>query len=176
MSVAAEFPPVVYVPVPMPSPARRPGVRTAKVLAFRPPAESGSVAVATPPASLREAANGVPRFYPVRPAPARPRPLERTSAGVMPVRLTRRGYVVAGVLALALIVGLVWLAHASAGTAAPPAANPPAVVTVDPGDTLWSIASRVAPQRDPRAVVAELERVNHLSSPILQPGQRLRTR
>jgi len=46
---------------------------------------------------------------------------------------------------------------------------------VNDGDTLWSIASQIAPQRDPRAVVATLERVNHLTGSILLPGQRLRT-
>jgi LysM repeat protein len=49
-------------------------------------------------------------------------------------------------------------------------------VTVSEGDTLWSIASHIAPQRDPRTVVATLERINHLTDPLLQPGQVLRTR
>jgi Tfp pilus assembly protein FimV len=128
--------------------------------------------------SLREAARSVPRrFYPVLPEPART-PSARLVGPVaraVPVRLTRRGYVVAALLATALFASLIWLAHASAVDAGPVGSKPPAVVTVESGDTLWSIASRIAPQRDPRAVVAELERVNHLGSPVLQPGQRLRT-
>jgi LysM repeat protein len=48
-------------------------------------------------------------------------------------------------------------------------------VTVQPGDTLWKIATRVAPQRDPRAEVAALQQVNHLDSAGLVPGQVLRT-
>jgi LysM repeat protein len=49
-------------------------------------------------------------------------------------------------------------------------------VTVRPGDTLWSIASRIAPQRDPRLTVAALEQLNHLDTPAVQAGQVLRTR
>ena len=179
MSVATEFPPVVYVP----PAARRPGERTATVLAFRARVESGAEAgparaASLPAASLRAAAEAVPQLYPVLPAPARRSTAGRTDPATraVAVRLTRRGYAVAGLLVVALTVGLVWLAHASAISAAPPAVKPPAVVTVNAGDTLWSIASRVAPQRDPRAVVAELQRVNHLSDPLLRPGQQLRTR
>ena len=174
MSVAAEFPPVVSIP----PAARRPGERTATVLAFRARVEPGPEAGRPRAASLREAAGSVPQLYPVLPARAQPSATERTNlaARTAPVRLTRRGYAVVGLLVVALTVGLVWLAHASAISAAPPAVKPPAVVTVNAGDTLWSIASRVAPRRDPRAVVAELKRVNHLSDPVLQPGQQLRTR
>jgi hypothetical protein len=40
---------------------------------------------------------------------------------------------------------------------------------------LWSIATQVAPSRDPRAEVAELQRVNHLDGVELAAGQLLRT-
>jgi LysM repeat protein len=49
-------------------------------------------------------------------------------------------------------------------------------VTVRPGDTLWGIASRVAPQRDPRAEIALLQRLNGLHDVALVPGQVLRLR
>ena len=42
--------------------------------------------------------------------------------------------------------------------------------TVQAGDTLWSIARRVAPGRDPRAVVDQLIADNHLHGD-LQVGQ-----
>jgi len=42
--------------------------------------------------------------------------------------------------------------------------------TVRPGDTLWSIALRVAPGRDPRPVVDQLIEDNHLRGD-LQVGQ-----
>jgi hypothetical protein len=42
-------------------------------------------------------------------------------------------------------------------------------VTVRPGDSLWSIATRLAPGEDPRPVVDELEQARH-GRP-LQPGE-----
>jgi LysM domain len=42
--------------------------------------------------------------------------------------------------------------------------------TVKPGDTLWSIAHRIAPGQDPRPVVDELIAANHLQGS-LQAGQ-----
>jgi Tfp pilus assembly protein FimV len=43
---------------------------------------------------------------------------------------------------------------------------------VQPGDTLWSIARRVAPGRDPRPVVDAMVEANHLHGG-LQAGQEL---
>ena len=90
-----------------------------------------------------------------------------------PLRLTRRGVAVLTMAVLALGAGLIGLAKLSAPRpgAAPPA---PHAVTVQSGDTLWSIATRIAPGRDPRAEVGALERRNHLTSVVLVPGQVLR--
>ncbi len=92
-----------------------------------------------------------------------------------PLRLTRRG-VLALALGVAVIGGLLLLAaHLSAGSPAVPAGSPPgAVVTVQPGDTLWSIAGQVAPGRDPRQVVDRIRESNHLTSVSLIPGQTLK--
>ena len=105
--------------------------------------------------------------------------LHRPSAATVapPVRLTRRGVVVLSALvavAAALLVGAAWV---SAPTAASPSAPAPVAdtVVVHAGDTLWSIAARIAPQRDPRAEVADLQRANQLASSELTPGQVLRT-
>jgi hypothetical protein len=59
-------------------------------------------------------------------------------------------------------------------TVAPAAAAPSATATyvVQPGDTLWTIASRIAPGHDVRATVDDLVRLN--GSAALQVGQRLR--
>lgn len=43
-------------------------------------------------------------------------------------------------------------------------------VTVLPGDTLWSIAADAAPGVDPREVVADIQRLNNLSSGMIQVG------
>jgi hypothetical protein len=97
----------------------------------------------------------------------------RAISGGAPLRLTRRGVAVLTLTVMLLGVALVGLARAAApAPSAPPAA--PHAVTVQPGDTLWSIASRVAPQRDPRAEVAALQQRNHLPGVDLVPGQVLR--
>lgn len=99
-------------------------------------------------------------------------PGERSLAA--PLRLTRRGVVALALAVVALGVTLVWVAALSAPSSVAAPAGGPSVVTVQAGDTLWSIASRVAPQRDPRAEVAVLQRRNHLSGADLTPGQQLR--
>jgi hypothetical protein len=92
-----------------------------------------------------------------------------------PLRLTRRGVLVLALGVLALAAGLVLTAWLSAPSASAGRRPQPATVVVHDGDTLWSIASRVAPGRDPRAEVAELQRRNHLLGVDLTPGQVLRT-
>ncbi|WP_395963210.1 LysM peptidoglycan-binding domain-containing protein [Actinomadura sp. 6N118] len=47
-------------------------------------------------------------------------------------------------------------------------------VTVEPGETLWDIAARHAPESDPRRTVDRIIDVNSLSGPVVQPGQQLR--
>jgi hypothetical protein len=93
-----------------------------------------------------------------------------------PLRLTARGRAVLLVLAALIGTAVVVMAWFGAGSTQLPAHGAvPARVVVHQGDTLWSIAGRVAPGRDPRAIVDQLSRVNHLSSPDLIPGQILRT-
>ena len=90
-----------------------------------------------------------------------------------PVRLTRRGRVV---LTLVMVVGLV-IAGFTLGRGSSQAAGHSHVVhhtvTVEAGDTLWSLAARVAPQADPRDVVADIQSLNHLSSSVVEPGEQL---
>ena len=115
---------------------------------------------------------------------ARPMPLATVTvlrppgAGTVaaPLRLTRRGVVVVALAVAALGAVLVWLAALSAPSPAAAPESGPAAVTVRSGDTLWSIASRVAPQRDPRAEIATLQHLNHLGGVDLTPGQVLRVR
>jgi nucleoid-associated protein YgaU len=97
-------------------------------------------------------------------------------AGAPPLRLTRRGVLVLSAAVASLAGVLVWLAALSAPAATPARASVPATVTVQDGDTLWSIAGQVAPDRDPRAEVDQLLRLNHLGGVALTPGQVLRTR
>jgi hypothetical protein len=103
------------------------------------------------------------------------RPSERAIAA--PVRLTRRGVVVLGLAVAMLCVALLGIAKLSAPSPVHVATSPiPATVTVLSGDTLWSIAERIAPRTDPRAEVVHLQELNHLSSVSLVPGQLIHTR
>lgn len=98
------------------------------------------------------------------PAPATPTRL----------RLTRRGRVVFATMAVLPILagGLVWGAGVAQATV-DEADVAFAYVTVDSGETLWQIAEREAPRRDPRDVVDEIVSLNQLPTALLQPGQRL---
>jgi len=94
----------------------------------------------------------------------------------------RRRRLVALALSLTLVVALTLLATAAmarfAGgapsAAGGPSSSAPALAptaVVQPGDTLWSIAARIAPERDVRITVEQLVALNG-SSPIV-PGQEL---
>ncbi len=92
------------------------------------------------------------------------------------LRLTPRGRVIAVALFLVLAFALVSLSSAlhsatQAGTA--PAASATRFVTVQPGQTLWQIALRVAPRDDPRDTVDRIRSLNDLDTAAVLPGQRL---
>lgn len=46
-------------------------------------------------------------------------------------------------------------------------------ITVNEGQTLWSIAENLAPQADPRQVISDIVTLNDLSSGVITPGERL---
>lgn len=119
--------------------------------------------------------------------PSRARPREQRTATIIslqrpsaasvatPLRLTSRGVLALTLAVASLAAALIWTAWLSAPSA--PAGRPrqPATVTVHDGDTLWSIAGRITPERDPRAEVAELQRRNHLDGVAIIAGQVLHT-
>jgi LysM repeat protein len=90
-----------------------------------------------------------------------------------PLRLTRRGRAVV----LTFFVGTSTLASAfllsTASRAEQPVSGPAPTVVVQPHDTLWSIATRTAPRRDPYAAVAEIQRINNLDGYVVHSGQTL---
>ena len=88
-----------------------------------------------------------------------------------PVRLTRRGRLVVLALLLAVTTALAGLV-AAPGQAADRAGTAPTVV-VRPGDTLWSIARRYAPRRDPFETIDDIRRINGINGYTVHPGQRL---
>jgi hypothetical protein len=107
------------------------------------------------------------------------------------IRLTRRGRIVLGCLAVMAATAiataaLIWFGAvggaqaASDGAQAASHGQPLAVahrglfqVVVRPGETLWSIARQAEPSADPRIVVQQIIDVNALSGPTIQAGELL---
>jgi len=90
-----------------------------------------------------------------------------------PARLTRRGRLVVVLLALLLLVVAGFTLGRVSSQAAGPA-KPLPTVTVHAGETLWQIAARVAPDVDRRALVLQIEQLNHLRDGRVVAGQQLR--
>lgn len=97
-----------------------------------------------------------------------------------PLRLTRRGRFVFFGIPLILLAALVLSfsgflnAPAKASESAAGLSLTPTVsVTVQSGESLWAIAGTVAPERDPRDVVADIVQLNNLDAARVVPGQTL---
>jgi len=97
-----------------------------------------------------------------------------------PLRLTRRGRFVFFGVPLILLAAFVLSfsgflnAPAKAADSADQLSVTPTVsVTVQPGESLWAIAGSVAPERDPRDVVADIVQLNNLDAARVTPGQQL---
>lgn len=93
------------------------------------------------------------------------------------LRMTARGRRTLVALASVPLAAGIAVAVLSGGNAI--ASNEAAVsatfetVTVVPGDSLWSIASKVAPNEDPREVIDEISDLNMLDGATLQVGDEL---
>jgi hypothetical protein len=87
------------------------------------------------------------------------------------LRLTRRGRLAVFGLGLAATLGLGFVA--ATGSLAVDKPEPTRMVTVQPGQTLWDIASAVSGSGDVRSTMAHLEAINHLDSTTVQVGQHL---
>lgn len=102
----------------------------------------------------------------------RPGGASARSASTKPrLRLTRRGRLVLFAACLVL-VGAVTAVVAPA-TQAGRTPEPREVVVVEPEDTLWSIAARHAPSRDPYGIIEEIRRLNNLPDDTIHPGHEL---
>jgi hypothetical protein len=80
------------------------------------------------------------------------------------LRLTRRGRLVVFLSFLLAAVAVVFVALSGTATGSGERGRPVPVTTVqvEPGDTLWSIATRAAPGQDPRDLIDEIEELNGL--------------
>ncbi|MFJ6001996.1 LysM peptidoglycan-binding domain-containing protein [Arthrobacter sp. NPDC092385] len=95
-----------------------------------------------------------------------------------PLTLTRRGRlllvglpIALGVAAL-ILLGAFLTSQAQAGESAPTTSQT-LEVSIAAGESLWDLAVRYAPERDPRDVVAEMVELNNLGTSIVQAGQRI---
>ena len=130
------------------------------------------------------------RFQNVPPQPARahgaPRRPAPAPAAMTALHLTWRGQVVLVLALLGLLLAAFSLrqVHSDAATTAAATTTSALLVqqtalvqqaqaTVHRGDTLWSVARRIAPNRDARELVAELRALNRLSGGTLRVGQQL---
>ena len=111
---------------------------------------------------------------------AKQRQSKQQRAKQAPLRLTRRGrFVFIGVpliLLAALVLSFSGFLNApakAAESAAELSLTSTVTVTVQPGESLWAIAAAVAPERDPRDVVADIMQLNNLDAARVVPGQAL---
>lgn len=93
-----------------------------------------------------------------------------TTASFPSLVITRRGRaVVASVIASGIIaVGLLFVSPGAQAGAESSGEAP--VYTVLAGETLWSIATELAPAQDPRVTIDQLMRANDLRSAGISPG------
>ncbi|RFA08932.1 hypothetical protein B7R54_06605 [Subtercola boreus] len=100
-----------------------------------------------------------------------------TPAPRLRLRLTRRGRVVlTTIAALPLVAAIGAFALLGGGSAIATAQQAPvefSYVTVQSGQSLWSVASQLDSSADTRDVIADLVSLNQLPSSEVQPGQRL---
>ena len=107
---------------------------------------------------------------PVRRSPA---PASSASPASGPVRLTRRGRLLLLLVLAVLLLVAFSLGRTSASAGSSRRVGPPPTTVVQPGETLWTIARRVAPAADPRSTVQRLSDLNDLGSSPIVAGQRL---
>lgn len=91
--------------------------------------------------------------------------------------LNRRGRLARSLVVLSLAVVLTSLFGFKAGAGTEDQVGAPTSyleITVAQGDTLWSLASRLAEESDPRDLVDQITSINSLASSQLQAGQTLR--
>ena len=114
---------------------------------------------------------------PHRTATPRQAAAPRRAAARTPARLTRRGRLVvtaaAVLIAGAVSMALAGMAQATGHSAATPAHARQGVtrVLVRPGQNLWSLAEKYAPDADTRLVIQEILQLNSMSTDQVQPGQ-----
>ena len=95
---------------------------------------------------------------------------------VSPIKLTRRGRMLVSMLSFAAmlaisLVSLFGIATASAKASNEASNSTTTQIVVAPGETLWTIAARVNPEIDPRAVIEEIKALNVIEGSEVYAGQ-----
>lgn len=90
-----------------------------------------------------------------------------------PVRLTRRGRLVAFAASVGILATVVVSAGQIADASGSTAATEHVTVVVQSGQTLWGIARAAAPDHDPRLVISQIRELNDLGTGSIIPGQAL---
>ncbi len=92
------------------------------------------------------------------------------------LRITRRGRIVAASLFGGPLAGLALAVALNGGMAAATSevsADSYEYVSVQAGESLWSVAESIAPTADPREVISAIVRLNQLEDSELHPGDRI---
>jgi LysM domain len=102
----------------------------------------------------------------------------RPGPSSLPLRLTRRGRVVAGAAAALLLTALLLIASGAAQATSHSAPGGAAQqnrtrVLVRPGQSLWSVAESADPGADTRQVIQQIIELNGLSGDVVTAGQQL---
>ena len=95
---------------------------------------------------------------------------------VSPIKLTRRGRLVLSTLSFATmlaisLVSLFGIATSSAKASNEASNSTTTQIVVAPGETLWTIAARVNPEIDPRAVIDQIMSLNVIDGSNVYAGQ-----
>jgi hypothetical protein len=107
--------------------------------------------------------------------PANLGPVATTPRATPRLRITARGRaVLTGIVALPF-VAIIWVLVLNGGgaVATGESGRPLESVTVLSGQSLWEVAEDLAPEEDPREVIADFVAVNTLVSAEVRPGQQL---
>lgn len=118
----------------------------------------------------------IPTYVPLdqpadRHGPIRSVPAVRDATVLPRAVYRRRRIVLAAVVFLATVASVIGVGQASAQREFGPVEPETTMVIVQPGDTLWGIAERVAPEVDRREAVGRL--VELAGGPSLSVGQRI---
>jgi nucleoid-associated protein YgaU len=131
---------------------------------------------AVPPFERAAALRAVPAPLTVsRPGSSRLAAVTTDSARAsQPIRLTRRGRLVLLITAITLMLfGFSIGKSVSFASTVPAPATGTQTVVVQPGETLWAIATQVAPKTDPRVTIQRIIALNGLRNSDILAGQQL---